>query len=378
MKGKKILVLVDFLSGAGVDRVALNLSEDWSRHGAEVVLVTLTSAERDAYPVPAGVRRVALNVWGDEISLLSMLRNNIIPLIKMRRLLRQEAPDVVVAMTIITAIALAWIRGRDMAVVAYANLSRGGVRKFRTVFLDILRRPSYGRLDALVAETTDGANWLRKHTLAGRVVAIPNSVSVSLADNEPRLDVGDIVAAGRKILLAVGQLTEYKGFDRLLVAFAAVAGRYEDWRLVILGEGVERDALERQVAALDLEGRVCLPGRAGNVADWYRAADVFVLTSRFEGMPNVLLEAMAHGCASVSVDCDTGPRDIIRDGEDGLLVAQDDGAALAAGLERLMGDEALRLRLGEAAVGVCERFSPERIRGQWWSLFEELQEQRRA
>ena len=375
---KKIVFVVDNLFGDGTVRTTLNPAEDWSRNGAEVVLVTLKSAESDVYPVPEGVRRIALDVAGKGDSLLSMVRHNIMPLVKMRRLLRREAPDVVVASSSIAAIVLAWTRRRDMVAVARADLPHPIMRGywFWVVVREILRRPSYGLLDAVVAETPEGAEWLRKHTLARRTEVIGNAVSVPMADAGARLEVGEVVAAGRKVLLAVGKLIEQKGFDRLLAAFAQVAGRYEDWQLVILGEGALRGDLEAQLRALGLEGRVCLPGFAGNMADWYRAADVFVLASRFEGMPNVLLEAMAHGCAVVSVDCNTGPRHVIRDGENGLLVAQDDGAALAAGLERLMGDEGLRQRLGEAAVGVCERFSPERIRGQWWSLFGELQEQR--
>ena len=376
MKGKKILVVVDNLLRGGTARVALNLVRDWHSVEVGVVLVTLQSADDDVYDVPEGVRRVALDVEG-RFSLPSLLRNNIMPFVRMRRVLRQEAPDVVVAATTMTAVVVAWTRGRNMIVVARADMARLFGGYFKTIFWEILRRLSYWRLDAVVAETAESAEWLHRHIPVKRMVTIANAVPLSLAVGEPRLAVRDVVESGQKILLAAGVLYEVKGFDRLVAAFARVAGRYGDWQLVILGEGELWGALEAQVRALGLGGRVCMPGWAGNMAEWYEAADVFVLSSRFEGFGMVLVEAMAHGCACVSVDC-TGPRDVIRDGVDGLLVAQDDEAALVAGLERLMGDEELRGCLGARAVEVRERFAPARIRGMWEGLFAELLGQKRG
>ena len=383
MKDRKILFLITSLVGRGVGRVLLNLLEDWRGHGVNLVVATMKSKRLDAYVLPEGVQRIALDIADDNRSWLSMARNSIVSIVRVRRMLREEKPDVVIGMAEVSVMAVALARGQDMVAIGAEHgclpeqLSMRLSRRLSTRIWKLLLRYAYGRLDAVVALTSDGGDWLREHTRARNVAVIANSISLPAADGEPRIAVRNVVPSGWKILLAGGWFAEEKGFDRLLAAFAQVAGRYENWRLVILGEGKLRGALERQVVALGLEGRVCLPGFAGNMASWYRAADVFVLPSLIEGFPMALLEAMAHGCAVASTDCG-GPRHIIRDGENGLLVAQGDEAALAAGLERLMGDEGLRQRLGEAAVEVCDRFSPERIRGQWWSLFGELQEQRRV
>ena len=370
MQGRKILFFIHSLVGGGAERVTLNLAEDWSKHGAEVVIATLAK-DADAYAVPAGIRRITLDVPNISTSLLSFLRNNVVRALFLYRVLRTEKPDVAIGMIRISAVALALVRGRNGIAIGmehnYPPLQPVG--KFR----EVLRRWSYARLDAVVALTSESADWLRRHTKARLVSVIPNSVSLPLPENAPRLLAGDVIADGRKFLLAVGRLHKQKGFDRLLDGFAQVAARHGDWDLVILGEGELRGALEAQVARLGLGGRVSLPGHAGNVADWYRAADAFVLTSRYEGFSMVLLEAMAHGCPVVSVDCDTGPRDVIRDGEDGLLVVQDDPAALVAGLDRMLGDAALRERLASRAVEVLTRFSPERIRGIWEVLFDDLE-----
>jgi glycosyltransferase involved in cell wall biosynthesis len=175
-----------------------------------------------------------------------------------------------------------------------------------------------------------------------------------------------VVAEDRQVLLTLGRVSEEKRFDLAMEAFAALAPRFPDWDLVVLGEGLERDRLEAQREALGLAGRVHLPGRVGNLADWYQRASLYVLSSRFEGFPNTLLEAMAHGLPAVSVDCDTGPRDLIRPGLDGVLVALESGpAALAEVLGELMAEPRRRARMGEAAAEVRERYAMARIAAEW-------------
>lgn len=116
-----------------------------------------------------------------------------------------------------------------------------------------------------------------------------------------------------------------------------------------------------------------MPGIAGNVGEWCRNASIFVMSSRFEGFPNALAEAMACGCPAVSYDCDTGPREIIRDGIDGLLVRPvGDVAALAKALGRLMGDDELRKRMADRAPEVIERYSIQKILALWDRVFEEV------
>src|SRR5206468_11997538 len=130
-----------------------------------------------------------------------------------------------------------------------------------------------------------------------------------------------------------------------------VASGRRDWSVVILGEGSERDALLAQAAALGIGDRMFLPG-TGNSAGLYERAGVFATATRVEGFPNVLLEAMASGLPVVATDCHSGPREIVRDGVDGLLVPVDDVAALAGSLDRLLGDEALRRGLETRAPDV--------------------------
>ena len=141
-----------------------------------------------------------------------------------------------------------------------------------------------------------------------------------------------------------------------------------------MGDGPDRQTLEAQITATGLGGRVHLAGRAGNVGQWYAAADLYVMSSRFEGFPNTLVEAMAHGLPAVSFDCDTGPRDIIRHGIDGLLVPVENEAALEMALRQLMANDALRSQLGVKAQEVRQRFSMELVAKRWEKLFQKVEE----
>ncbi|MEA3120091.1 MAG: hypothetical protein QOI13_3361, partial [Paraburkholderia sp.] len=180
-------------------------------------------------------------------------------------------------------------------------------------------------------------------------------------------------AGGRKRLISVGRLHPQKQYGLLIEVFAKVAGEFEDWDLWIWGEGSERSMLTNKIAELNLAGRVFLPGRTRAAWDEMARADVFVLSSRFEGMPMALMESMALGVPAVAFDCRSGPRELMRDGEDGLLIPPGDAGALAAALRRLLSDGALRNELGcKGARSIRERYSVAAILAVWDQLFAQL------
>lgn len=169
-------------------------------------------------------------------------------------------------------------------------------------------------------------------------------------------------------MVAVGRLDPQKGFDLLIQAFSRVAGRYPSWRLVILGEGAARAELTALIAARKLAARVSLPGFIAEPRAIMRQADLFVLSSRYEGMPNALIEAMSEGRACVSFDCPTGPGEVIQHSINGWLVPVGDVDALSTALADLMGNNGLRERLGEHARAVANAYSQRSIMGLWNAL----------
>jgi glycosyltransferase involved in cell wall biosynthesis len=172
-------------------------------------------------------------------------------------------------------------------------------------------------------------------------------------------------------MVAVGRLSFEKGYDLLLEAFAACAGRHPEWSLEIAGEGPLRVELEAQAVAAGLGDRVRFLGLVNDVEDLFSRSDLFVLSSRFEGFPNALLEAMSVGLACIAFDCASGPSSIIRDGIDGVLVPAENAEELSLQLDRLMSNGDERGRLGREALGITGRLGLSGIMTQWERLTDE-------
>jgi glycosyltransferase involved in cell wall biosynthesis len=213
---------------------------------------------------------------------------------------------------------------------------------------------------------TDGLRgWAERLAKSRAVHVIPNPVSVSVVESNR----GPTETHGGRTVVAMGRLGPEKGFDLLLKAFAQCAETHPDWSLIILGEGTERERLEASAGRLGIKDRVSMPGRVKDPFRILRSGDLFVLSSRYEGFPMALVEAMACRLAVISTDFPSGPRDIVRDGTDAVLVPPDNVAALAAAMDRLMANPTERQRLGTNAGHIVERFSIETIMTQWDALF---------
>jgi glycosyltransferase involved in cell wall biosynthesis len=171
--------------------------------------------------------------------------------------------------------------------------------------------------------------------------------------------------------VAAGRLSRQKGFDRLLKAWAKVTKDHPDWELRIYGEGHKGPRLQQWITDLGIGSTARLMGFTPHLDQELAQASLYVMSSRREGFPMVLLEAMAVGLPVVSFNCPTGPRDIIREGVDGHVVRNADIDGLAAAMSGLMGDEDRRRAYGAAAVEVAERYSISRIARRWEELLEE-------
>ena len=180
--------------------------------------------------------------------------------------------------------------------------------------------------------------------------------------NPIKIEKFDLNVKKQNIVLGVGRLDKQKGFDVLIKAFKKIGK--DDWKLLIAGDGPERERLETLIKKLG-STNIELIGKTKEIFKYYSQASIFVLSSNKEGFPNVLIEAMAFGCAVVSFDCPYGPAEIIENGVNGILVKNQDENGLKEAIELLIKDEELRKKLSKEAIKVREKYSIEKIVKEW-------------
>ncbi len=366
-----VCLFIGTLKAGGAERVTVWLATELHRRGHDVVVLTHSAPKADFFTLPEGIRRETVGFDEGRSTLPGKLLINIRRCLSVRRVLRRHRVTSLLAMmpheSVVSVVAALGLRVRVVVSERNAPWHRRQDRIWTA-----MRRLVYRFSDAQVAQTQPIGDWLRRETGSRRVAIIPNAVQADLPSGPPFVRPEEVLRPGRRLLLAVGTKPFQKGFDILVEAFAGLAEDYPDWDLAIPGlladrseGGISGQDILDAAARFGLAERVILPGHLGNVPDWYAAADLFVLSSRFEGFPNVLVEAMGAGVASVAFACDTGPDEIIQDGVDGLLVRDLTVPALAEALDRAMGDAGLRASLAAAAPAVTRRFAPERVMDAW-------------
>jgi len=339
--------------------VASTLLNEWARRGEQITLLTIDSCDRDFYPIDTRVQRVALGLnipsknWRDSVA------NNARRVSSLRAFARSSKFDVMVSFGDKTNVLLLLAtRGLKTPVIVAEHIDPRAW--FIGASADCLRRLLYPRASAVIVLTAGIGQWARQIVGSEAVTVIPNPVGEQCLRRSQ-----SIIKDKRHFVVAMGRMDFQKGFDLLLRAFALCVERYPDWTLRLVGQGAEQQRLCNLSEQLGIKHAVRFEPVTKEPERVLRESDLFVLSSRIEGFPMVLLEAMACGLPVVSFDCASGPREMIRDGIDGLLVPPEDIGALAAAMATLMGDELERKRLAKRAVEVAERFSLPRVMSMW-------------
>ncbi len=228
-----------------------------------------------------------------------------------------------------------------------------------------LRKLLYRRADVVTANTEGVLRGLGVLQQFRRVELLPNPLPSALGSS-----TFDFVAkeSRPKAFVSVARLVHQKGIDVLIRAAALTSGSASSWPVLLVGDGPERSSLERQVASEGLSDRVQFQGFCQEPSRFLAASSVFVLPSRFEGMPNALLEAMAAGLAVIVTDASPGPLEMVEHRRSGLVVPCDDASALAEAMEELAGDVELRCRLACAAFERIASLDWSQVESKWRSV----------
>lgn len=354
------------MGNGGAERVMCILANRWADGGHEVTLLSL-SADAPFYHLDDRVRHVRLGVDSVSRTLYEGLWANARKLRVLRKAITDAMPDVIVSFldttNVLTILSTA---GLPMPIVVSERVDPVYNTELSRSWR-LLRWITYPFAERVIVQTKavlERRSPMRKQNVG----VIPNPVERPGA----RHDALNAAMRDRKWIIGMGRLTAQKGFDMLLDAFAEVAPRHPDWGLRIIGDGPCRVSLEKQTHHLGLEGRILLPGRTRDPYPILAESSLFVLSSRFEGFPNALCEAMACGLPAISFDCPSGPSEIMRNGVDGVLVPREDVSGLAGAMDELMGDPQTRHRFSLRAPEVIERFGIERVLDLWEELFSEV------
>lgn len=363
----RILLLISSMGSGGAERVASSLANGWITRGNHVTLMPTFSGRGECfYELLPKVRLIYL---ADLVSSHARTwTNQIERLYALRQFIATERPDVIISFLTNVNVA-AVVASFGLAIPLIICERNDPFARPISLGWQLACRFSYPFANVLMVQTQAVetkyimSGWSLKH-----LKTIPNPIS------EQMLNIQRAVGNNTtKRLLSVGRLHEQKQFDVLIKVFAILAQRHANWSLRIIGEGALRTVLQQQITDLGLDTRIELAGKSAFVDKELAQADVFVLTSKYEGFPNALLEAMAVGLPCVSFDCPSGPREMSMDGQAALLVPLNDEHALELALERLMLDADLRQTLGnQARTSVIERFSLDKIMEHWNLLFQEL------
>ena len=379
-------------STGGIERVTTVKANWLAQHGYEVYLITTKHAGRPPYyPLHPSIHHIDLDIPyeepGETSRLKAYLHNK--PRykqhrIKLDRLFKELNLDIAIAAGWHEAKVLGKLSDRSKKIIEHHSF-RNMSTAIYPIYLSRIASPTlttklvyklkalWGQLmtykmglydrqfDQLVVLTEEDKQLC---THCPTTVAIHNPLPFSIPEVSSSLE--------DKVILGVGRLSNEKNFQELIDIWALIARDYPDWKLRIVGEGYAEPAIRERIETHHLSEQVELRPFTPHIQEEYLRASIYCLTSAFEGFGLVLAEAEALGLPVISYACPCGPRDIIREGQDGFLIQPGDKQAFANRLRQLIENDELRKQMGQAAKSNARRFDLETIMQQWVSLFDHL------
>lgn len=366
----KILFLISSLSAGGAERVVSNLSNYWaSTNNHELTIMTIAN-NKDFYFLNPAIKRIVLNADIDSKTFISGLFNNILRIVKIRKNLKLIKPEIVIGMTYSCAIPLIIASIGLKCKIIVSERTFPPIQNIGSIW-NILRWILYPFASKVVVLTTENKNWFNKNIPRANIEIIPNPAIFPLNNENGDIKrINEYISKSDNIILSVGRMDEGKQFNKLIFTFFKLLPTLKNWKLVIVGSGPRYSSLVGLVSRLKLTEHVVFPGQCNNIGDWYARASIYVMSSKYEGFPNSLVEALAYGCPSISYDCDTGPRDIINNYQNGILVSPvGDIPALTFAVKTLIEDFELREKFSQNAINIRKNLSIEFVAKLWEKLF---------
>lgn len=363
----------------GVERVLTLKANYFAEHFGYDITIILTEGKDKPlfYPLSNKIKVINLNIGFEQLWTCSFVKKVFVYLKKQRQFKKSLTKEL---MCIRPDITISLLRRE----INFINDIKDGSRKIGELHVNRANYRNFEANDSNFIKNLFAKFWML--SLVAKLKKLDRFVVLTEEDKDAWPELKNICAIPdplsflptkysdlkEKRVIAVGRYVYQKGFDLLLQAWSKIEKLYPNWHLTIFGDG-NRTPYEKQMKALEIDDKRChLNGPTSDIHQEYINSSIFVFSSRFEGFGMVLVEAMACGLPVVSFDCPCGPKDIVKDGEDGILVENGNIDLLASSLSRLMNDETLRLSISKAGQKNAQRFNIGHIATQWRLLFESL------
>lgn len=359
----------------GMERVLANKANWLVQHGYEVMIVTTDQqGEPPFFALDKRISCYDLGIGYEENNGKSFLNKLIHYPIKQFRhkkrlntLLQQLKPDITISMMC-----------ND---VSFLPKMKDGSKKILEIHFSKYKRLQYGRKGIWrIADIYRSKQEEKQVRRFHRFVVLTeedkgywgNLPNIEVIPNARTYNPTTTAMLNTKRVIAVGRYTYQKGFERLIEAWNLICRQHPDWHLDIIGDGEDRAQLQQIIDNYNIGAHITLCPPTKNMDTVYRGASIVAMSSRYEGLPMILLEAQAYGIPIVSFACKCGPADVVTDGVDGFLVTEGDIEALTSKLTTVIEDDALRQQMGQAAHIASERYAEDVVMKKWVSLFERL------
>jgi len=376
-KLKLVYITPALYMAGGVERVLTLKANYFAEHFGYDITIILTEGKGKPlfYPLSDKIKVVNLNVGFEELWTCSFAKKIFVYLKKQRKYKKALTHEL---MRIRPDITISLLRRE----INFINDIKDGSRKIGELHINRANYRNFETNDSNFIKNLFAKFWM--YSLVSKLKHLDQFVVLTEEDKKAWAELPNICVISDplsfcptqrsslsiKRVIAVGRYVYQKGFDQLLQAWATIERQYPEWQLVVFGDG-NRTPYEQQMKELGIDDNRChLYGPTTDIQQEYVNSSIFVFSSRFEGFGMVLVEAMACGLPVVSFDCPCGPKDIVKDGEDGILVENGNIELLATSLSKMMRDEALRQAMSQAALKNVQRFRIEQIAEQWRKIFE--------
>ena len=357
---KHITLFIYSLNAGGAERVLSNIANYLVNKNYKISIVTITD-EKPFYRLNDRIKLYKLGMQNKSNNFFQAIFLHLKRFTGLINILKKINSNLIISFMTINNV-YATISAKVLKIPIIISERNVPYKDIKSFIWSIIYKLVYPKADFIVVQTKKIADYCSSFCKPEKIKIIPNPLNTKLffAQSIKR----------EQIILNIGRLYFQKGHDLLISAFSMT--KIKNWKLVIIGEGPNKNKLINQIKKNNLENQVLLPGVVKNVSEYYASASIFILSSRYEGFPNVLCEAMSSGLACISFDCPAGPSEIIKHNVNGLLVENENTLKLAAAMKVLMSNNEKRRKLGSEAKKIVNKLNEDKIIQKWEKIILKL------